>query len=463
LDKGLDEKSAFPDQTIECPKASNARINMDFANSTKRRMEAALLQILAGALLLAGPSTAVAGDFRISLPKRSQVTPVQQLNREGVNEAKRGHLAKAKARFVKAYLLDPNDPFTLNNLGYVAELEGDVDRALRYYQLAADTSTEAVIDEATSKGLKGRPVVAAFHTSQASAYQTNKANFQAMALIEKGRVFEAELVLRNAVHADPQNPFLLDSLGYVMESEGDLKSALQYYSAAEALHSDERVFLTPVKKWRGKPISEVAAHSASAVREALEKGEDTETRVARLNLQGVSALNHAKASDAQKYFSDAYRLDPSNSFTLNNIGYIDELNGDRESAEMYYDAARTAQQANERVTYSTRSDAEGRKIGSLAGVNQGDVDATLKAIQQRKRRVKRPIQLMVRGGNPAPPSETKPQAPLSVPAPALPPAQLPERDRAPQSAPPQDDGTAPSIQPFSQPPPQPPPSPQANR
>ncbi len=436
---------------------------MDFANSTKRRLEAAVLQILAAAVFLAGPSTAGAGDFRISLPKHSQVTPVQQLNREGVNDAKRGHLAKAKARFVKAYLLDPNDPFTLNNLGYVAELEGDVDRALRYYQLAADTSTEAVIDEATSKGLKGKSVVAAFQTSQASAYQTNKANFKAMALIEKGRIFEAELVLRNAVHLDPQNPFLLDSLGYVMESEGDLASALQYYSAAEALHSDERVFLTPVKKWRGKPISELAARSASAVRDALAKGEDTETHVARLNLQGVSALNHANASEALKYFSDAYRLDPSNSFTLNNIGYIDELNGDRESAEMYYDAARTAQQANDRVTYSTRSEAEGRKIGSLAGANQGDVDATLKAIQQRKRRVKRPIQLMVRGGNAAPPSETKPQAPLSVPAPALPPAQLPEQDRAPQSAAPQDDGTAPSIQPFSQPPPQQPPTPQANR
>jgi Flp pilus assembly protein TadD len=368
---------------------------------------------------------------------------------------------------VKAYLLDPNDPFTLNNLGYVAELEGDVDRALRYYQLAADTSTEAVIDEATSEGLKGQPVVAAFQSSQASAYQTNKANFQAMSLIEKGRIFEAELVLRNAVHVDPQNPFLLDSLGYVMESEGDLRSALQYYLAAEALHSDERVFLTPVKKWRGKPVSEVAARSASAVREALEKGEDTEARVARLNLQGVSALNHADASDAQKHFSDAYRLDPTNSFTLNNIGYIDELNGDRESAEMYYDAARTAQQANERVTYSTRSDAEGRKIGSLAGTNQGDVNATLKAIQQRKRRVKRPIQLMVRGGNTVPLNNPKPQAPISVPAPALPPAQLPERDRPPQSAPQGqgDQGTAPSIQPvpLSQPPPQQTPSPQANQ
>jgi Flp pilus assembly protein TadD len=440
---------------------------MDLISSTRLRLQAAVLRTLVAGLLLSGASTGVAGDFRISLPKHSHVTPVQQLNREGVKEAKRGHLPKAKERFVKAYLLDPNDPFTLNNLGYVAELEGDVDRALRYYQLAADTSTEAVIDEATSSGLKGQPVVAAFQSSQASAYQTNKANFQAMSLIEKGRIFEAELVLRNAVHADPQNPFLLDSLGYVMESEGDLKSALQYYSAAEALHSDERVFLTPVKKWRGKPISEVAARSASAVREALEKGEDTETRVARLNLQGVSALNHADAGEAQKYFSNAYRLDPTNSFTLNNIGYIDELNGDRESAEMYYDAARTAQQANERVTYSTRSDAEGRKIGSLAGTNQGDVNSTLKAIQQRKRRAKRPIQLMVRGGNTVPLNNTRPQAPISVPAPALPPAQLPERDRPPQSVPrgQGDQGTEPSIQPVpsSQPPPQQTPSPQANQ
>jgi len=404
-----------------------------------------------------------AADFKINLPKRSRLTPVQQLNRDGVKEAKKGHLAKAKERFVKAYLMDPNDPFTLNNLGYVAELEGDVDRALRYYQLAAGVQTEAVIDEATSSGLKGQPVVAAFQSSKASAYQANRANFRAMALIEKGRVFEAEMVLKRAIDADPQNPFLLDSLGYVMESEGDLNSALKYYTAAEALHSDERVFLTPVKKWRGKPISEVAGRSASAVREALEKGEDTDAQVSRLNLQGVSALNHANASDAQKHFTDAYRLDPSNSFTLNNIGYIDELNGDRESAQMYYDAARTAQQANERVTYSTRSDAEGRRIGSVAQTNEGDVDAALKVIQQRKRHSKRPIRLMVRDANGGQPiEESRPQAPISVPSPALPPAQLPKRDVTPSGTLPQNNqpGTLPANPPLAQPPQAP--SPQAH-
>jgi len=417
-------------------------------------------------MMIAGGCPVLAGDFKINLPRRSRLTPVQQLNRDGVKEAKKGHLAKAKERFVKAYLLDPNDPFTLNNLGYVAELEGDVDRALRYYQLAADVPTEAVIDEATASGLKGQPVVAAFQSSKASAYQTNRANFQAIALIEKGRVFEAELVLKQAIEADPGNPFLLDSLGFVMESEGDLHAALKYYEAAENLHSDERVFLTPVKKWRGKPISELAARSANAVREALEKGEDIEARVSRLNLRGVSALNHADSDNAQRFFQDAYRLDPSNSFTLNNIGYIDELNGDRESAQMYYDAARTAGQANERVTYSTRSDAEGKKIGSLAQTNEGDVDATLKAIQQRKRQTKHPIRLMVRSANGGQPvEESKPQAPISVPSPGLPPAQLPERDITPGAPSPQNDrrGVPVTPSPDQVPPQQQSPSPQADR
>src|ERR1700740_2765278 len=111
-------------------------------------MRLRISQILVAVLLLGVPIAAYCGDFRISLPKGSRLTPVQQLNREGVKEAKHGHLAKAKERFVKAYLLDPDDPFTLNNLGYVAELEGDVYRALRYYELAGSTHTEAVIDEA---------------------------------------------------------------------------------------------------------------------------------------------------------------------------------------------------------------------------------------------------------------------------------------------------------------------------
>lgn len=406
------------------------------SRTLKTRMKPGVVQVAVVALL--SGAMFGQGDLRLRLPKKSPETPVQQLNRDGVKELKRGHLNRAKDRFVKAYLLDPDDPFTLNNLGYIAELEGDADRALRYYELAATTPTDAVIDEASIAELKGQPVSAALQSSEISAYQRNRANFQAMALLEKGHIFEAEMVLKRALQSDPKNPFLLDSLGYVMESEGDLQGALQYYSEAADLHSDEKVVLTPRRRWRGRPISEIAANNAALVREALSKGEDTDAQVARLNLRGVSALNHNDTTDAQKYFSDAYKLDPANAFTLNNIGYIAELAGDRETAEMYYDAARTALEANEKVTYATRPDAEGRRMTAVAGTNEDDVDATLKAIQERKRGEKHPIQLMLRNGSVAPPANGPPpeeQTPTGVPTPPLPPPRLPDRDKNPQRQP----------------------------
>ena len=77
-----------------------------------------------------------AGDIKITLPKRSHLTPVQRLHREGVEAVRKHNYTKAESFFYKAYLLDPEDPFTLNNLGYVSELQGQVDRAQRFYTLA---------------------------------------------------------------------------------------------------------------------------------------------------------------------------------------------------------------------------------------------------------------------------------------------------------------------------------------
>ena len=70
---------------------------------------------LAGGLIFV-PETAQAGDLKIVLPKRATTTPVQQLNREGVEAINKHHVDKAKKLFYQAYLLDPDDPFTLNNL-----------------------------------------------------------------------------------------------------------------------------------------------------------------------------------------------------------------------------------------------------------------------------------------------------------------------------------------------------------
>lgn len=389
--------------------------------------------------------SAKADDLRINLPRQGRLTPVQSLNRDGVKAVKSGHMDRAKKLFVQAYLLDPDDPFTLNNLGYISEMEGDADHALKYYQLAANTRTEAVIDEASKPGLKGQSVNAALSAAQASEFTSNRANLQAVVLLQNGRVFEAESMLRKAIREDPKNPFLLDTLGYSMELEGDLESALKYYSAAAALHAGDHVILTPNPKLRGRPISEVAAQSARAVSERIAKErDDPNARIARLNLRGVAALNRNDAPTAQKFFSEAYSLDPKNAFTLNNLGYVAELSGDRETAETYYEAAGNAAEASARVTYATREAAEGLKVGALAGDNQEGVEGTLQAIRDEKRREGRPIELKRRDQASAPVSTSGQEPPLGVEPPPLPPLQIPDRTQAPTNSPTSNEQSSPS-------------------
>lgn len=382
---------------------------------------------------------AFADDLRVPLTKRTVTTPVQNLNREGVRQLKKGNEKKAKEYFYKAYLLDPNDPFTLNNLGYVSELDGEVNHALRFYALAAKSQTDAVIDEASRPGLKGQPITEAYNLVHDSDLEANKVNEQAIAVLEKGRLFEARALLRSALPQHRKDPFVLNNLGFVAESEGDLESALHYYSAAASLHSNRIVVVTPREKWRGKPISEVAAQNAQEVNEVIAKGEDRAAAVARLNLRGVVALNDNHPNSARGFFLQAYKLDPQNAFTLNNIGYISEISGDRESAEMYYEAARSGFDSKDRVTYSTRMNVEGRKLDTLAQDNQLDVASVLRGIQEAKRRAQKPIGLKTRG--PAETDMSTPAPPLGVKNPPLPPPQLP--NSAPQNTSPNERPVAP--------------------
>jgi Flp pilus assembly protein TadD len=393
-------------------------------------------------MLLAAAGLGFAGDLHVPIPGKSISTPSQKLNREGVAELKHGHQKKAKQLFYRAYLLDPDDPFTLNNLGYIAELEGGADRALRYYALAERDHTDALIDQSSDAALRGKPLAEAFRQVQDSDQEVSRINEQAIVLLQQGHVFAARNLLQSAVPRHPQNPFLLNNLGYAMEAVGDLQAALRCYSSAASLHSRQRVVVTPRVKWRGRPISEVAAANAAAISEQIARGEGVEAATARLNLRGVAALNDNNPSAAREFFLQAYQRDAQNAFTLNNLGYVAELAGDRESAEMYYEAARSGRDANAKVSYATRRDAEGRKIDTLADDNQVDVDATLKAIQETKRRTGRPIELKRRDGAPvSSEQDTTPVPPIGVQAPALPALPPPNSE--------QDQNAAPGSQPAN--------------
>jgi len=212
-----------------------------------------------------------AKDLRIPIPTGSNTTPVQKLNQDGVKELRKHHLEKAQRIFYKAYLLDPDDPFTLNNLGYVSELQGIVERAQRYYELAAkENNSETVIAESTEATLRGKKLSQVTGSYSALDLRVNRGNVQAMALLQQGRAQEAEDILRQTLKLNPKSPFTLNNLGYAIELQGNLEQAREYYNEASIVHSSEPIVVAVDPRWRGKPISEVAFRNSEAVRLRLQ-------------------------------------------------------------------------------------------------------------------------------------------------------------------------------------------------
>ena len=345
-----------------------------------------LLRLLLSFLLFTSLVFAEEKTLRINIPKHSKPTPVQALNRDGVKAVEKHDYERAKKLFYKAYLIDPNDPFTLNNLGYMAELEGDVDRAQRFYQLSQEQNSQATVDQSSNDDLKGKSVATVAGHAHTGNVQVNVLNVEAISLLNKDRVAEADETLQKALHLNPRDPFTLNNMGYVKEKEGELESAINYYRAAADSNSDEPVVVTVNKSWRGRAISKVAAGNAKKVRSTLEKEESSEAKVARLNQRGVSALNANDRKKAREYFEQAYKLDPNDAFALNNMGYVAELNGDRESADYYYAKAKEADNHEKHVTLASRPEDEGKKLVEVANKNDDKAEASLAAEQDLIRR-----------------------------------------------------------------------------
>lgn len=375
---------------------------------------------LSAALLMAVPSPAQ--EMHLKLPKRSHATPVQKLNQDGVKAVEKHDYEKAKKLFYKAYLLDPNDPFTLNNLGYVAELDGEIDRAQRFYALAAEQPSQAAIAVASSPDVKGKKVDEIAGNAADRQMQINRENVYAMGLLLKDRAPEADMTLQKALQLDPKNPFTLNNMGFAKEKEGELELALKYYSDAANTGSNEPVVVTVNKGWRGKPIREIAAENAKKARKELDKGESSQMQVARLNLRGVSAINRNERGLAREYFQQAYKMDPNNAFTLNNMGYLAETDGDRETADFFYGKAREAQRNDVKVVAATRRDVEGLRVGAVAAANDQTVTDAQQAALEQRRREGGPVALLRRDNTPVVdpvvpvhPTKRESEAPIMIP------------------------------------------------
>jgi Flp pilus assembly protein TadD len=365
--------------------------------------------MLAATAVLALSTTA--HGIKITLPRHSQLTPVQRLNRDGVDAVRKHDYGKAEELFYKAYLYDPSDPFTLNNLGYIAELQGELSRAQNFYKLASEQGTDAFIDLSSEKQLQGKRMSVALNSLRDTPMQVNRMNFDAMNLLAQRRSAEAETLLKQALRLDPQNSFTLNNLGVTEESIGDFTAALRYYDAAASARSSEPVVVTAATAWRGRPVSEVASANAQLLQERMKTIDLPAAQAAMLASRGVSALNQNNWSTARQDFLQAYHLDPNSAFSLNNAGYVAEREGDVETANFFYAKARAAGDAAAKVGLATQQAAEGNPLMAVAANNDQETQDKLDAQRERRRRQTGPIELLHRNGTPVKTSEPPPPQP----------------------------------------------------
>jgi tetratricopeptide (TPR) repeat protein len=216
--------------------------------------------------------------------------------------------------------------------------------------------------------------------------KVNELNSQALGLLNADRAPEADVVLQQALKIAPNDPFTLNNLGFAKEKEGELEEAIRFYDRSAATGSREPIVIAFNSSWRGKPISQVAARNAEKSREELSKSQDLQARVARLNLRGVSAMNRNDRKTARESFQQAYKLDPNNSFAINNMGYLAELSGDKETAQSFYEQAQRADRSRQKVMVSTRPEVEGQTVARVAEQSTVLVESSFAARAEAKRR-----------------------------------------------------------------------------
>ena len=386
---------------------------------------------MAALLALPALQRLLAKDLKIPIPRHSEMTPVQRLNREGVEAVQKRQYEKAEGFFLKAYLYDPGDPFTLNNLGYISELQGDLDRALRFYKLAAQQGSTASIDRSNAKQLEGKPIEYALNGLSDGPMRVNHINVEAVALLSENRTSEADSLLQRAVAMDPHNAFTLNNLGVARESVGDYEGALRYFDQAAQLHSAEPVVVTLDRTWRGKSVSDMAADSARRLEQRLQNTDSAQAQAALLTVRAVSATNRNDWRSARRDFLKAYSLDPNSAFSLNNLGYVSERDGDLETANFFYMKARQADDANARIGLATSSLAEGQHLEVVAADSQQKVGGELDRYRQARHAEPGNVELERRDGTPV---DTNPAPTPTTPTPSNPPATAPTTP-APQSPP----------------------------
>ena len=109
------------------------------------------------------------------------------------------------------------------------------------------------------------------------------------------------------------------------------------------------------------------------------------------------------------------------------MGYLAEMEGDRESAQFFYEKAQQARHAAERIGVATRKEAEGHQLGGVAEISESQVDQSMAAAAAQRRNLG-PPQLKHRAPKPASNPAPETTAPETAPQ---------QQQQPPQTTPPQ--------------------------
>jgi tetratricopeptide (TPR) repeat protein len=181
-------------------------------------------------------------------------------------------------------------------------------------------------------------------------------------------------------------------------------------------------------------VSEMAAESAHRLGKRLKDVDTPSAQAALLSVQGVSAANRNDWTQAREYFLRAYSLDPASAFSLNNLGYVSERDGDIETAQFLYSKAQKADDSDARVGLASRPDAEGQHLVAVAGDSQQKVEGQLNQYHAARRTETGDVELKRRDNGAAPSPQTPPTPPAATPQQAPPATTQPP---APQTSAPQ--------------------------
>jgi tetratricopeptide (TPR) repeat protein len=183
----------------------------------------------------------------------------------------------------KALATDPQNPFTLNNLGVAHEAIGDFDNALKYYGQAAGQNSSEPVVVTMSESWRGRPVskMAAesarrlqkrLHDMNPSEAKSVKFTMRGVSAANQNDWAAARQDFLTAYSLNPQSAFSLNNRGYVAERDGDLETAQFFYEKArKADDSGARVGLATHQFAEGKDLVTVAADSNEKVDSALDE------------------------------------------------------------------------------------------------------------------------------------------------------------------------------------------------